>query len=83
MGTRGAYILDDKMNILGKVPITELQATLRSIESGITAIVFDGSIEREIVRAAEHSNLHYLVGIDSKVRPGETRVNLLTAAELQ
>jgi len=81
IGTRGAEILDSKLAVLGKVPISELHTALKSI-SNAHAVVFDGSIEREIVKAAEESNVKFLIGMDSKVRPNETRVNLLTVNEL-
>ncbi|MAG91092.1 hypothetical protein CMO83_00280 [Candidatus Woesearchaeota archaeon] len=81
IGTRGAEILDNKLSILGKVPISEMQTALKSINNA-HAVVFDGSIEREIVKAAETSNVKILIGMDSKVRPNETRVNLLTVNEL-
>ena len=81
IGTRGAEILDSKLAVLGKVPISEIQTALKSINNA-HAVVFDGSIEREIVKAAEDSNVKFLIGMDSKVRPNETRVNLLTVSEL-
>jgi DNA primase len=82
IGTRGAYILDEKLNILGKVPVTELVTTIKSLSSGVYALVFDGSIEKEITAVAEKSNVSYIVGMDSKVKPQETRVTLLTATDL-
>ncbi|MBS3114284.1 DNA primase [Candidatus Woesearchaeota archaeon] len=81
IGTRGAEILDNKLSVLGKVPISEIQTALKSI-SNAHAVVFDGSIEREIVKAAEESNVKFLIGMDSKVKQNETRVNLLTVNEL-
>ena len=81
IGTRGAEILDSKLAIMGKVPISELQTALKSI-SNAYAVVFDGSIEKEIAKAAEDSNIKFLIGMDSKVRPHETRVNLVTASDL-
>ena len=81
IGTRGAEILDSKLAVLGKVPISEVQTALKSINNA-HAVVFDGSIEREIVKAAEDSNVKFLIGMDSKVRQNETRVNLLTVNEL-
>ena len=81
IGTRGAEILDNKLSVLGKVPISEIQTALKSI-SNAHAVVFDGSIEREIVKAAEESNVKFLIGMDSKVKQNETRVNLLTVSEL-
>ena len=81
IGTRGAEILDNKLSVMGKVPISEIQTALKSI-SNAHAVVFDGSIEREIVRSAEEGNVKFLIGMDSKVRQNETRVNLLTVNEL-
>ncbi|MBI2659084.1 DNA primase, partial [Candidatus Woesearchaeota archaeon] len=81
IGTRGAEILDSKLSVLGKVPISEVQTALKSIANA-HAVVFDGSIEREIVKAAEDGNVKFLIGMDSKVRQNETRVNLLTVNEL-
>ncbi|MBI4438653.1 DNA primase [Candidatus Woesearchaeota archaeon] len=80
IGTRGAYILDETLNILGKVPITELQGTIKELNSAY-AIVFDGSIDRELVKAAETANVKYLVAMDAKQKP-DTRINLLTINEL-
>ena len=81
IGTRGAEILDNKLGVLGKVPISEVQSTLKSLHNA-HAVVFDGSIEKEIVKAAEDSNVKFLIGMDSKVRPNETRINLLTVNDL-
>jgi DNA primase len=81
IGTRGAEILDNKLAVLGKVPISEIKTALKSINNA-HAVVFDGSIEIEMVRAAESSNVKCLIGMDSKVRPNETRVNLITVGEL-
>ena len=81
IGTRGAEILDSKLSVMGKVPISELQTTLKSVNNA-HAVVFDGSIERDIVKASEESNVKFLIGMDSKVRPNETKVTLLTVSEL-
>lgn len=77
VGTRGAYILDDGMRVLGKVPSTELQGTLRSLK-GVYAIVFDGSVTRELLLLAEKNGVKALVAMDSKMRPQDTRVSLFT-----
>lgn len=77
VGTRGAYVLDGNMAILGKVPSTELQGTLRSVK-GVQAIVFDGSITRDLILLAEKNGINSLVAMDSKVKPQETRINIYT-----
>ena len=82
VGTRGAQVLDEKMNVLGKVPISELPATIKSLGNGAYAIVFDGTVDRDIVKAAEIGNIKCLVGMDSKVRNGETKIDVLTVSDL-
>jgi len=81
IGTRGAYILDEKLNILGKVPITELIITIKSLGKGIYAVVLDGVVDRNLLQTAEHSGINYLVAMDSKIR-GSSRVRILTSNEL-
>ncbi len=81
IGTRGAYLLDDNLNILGKVPVSELQATLLNLNS-VYAIVFDGVVDRDIIRDAEKANVKMIVAMDSKVKPAETRVGVATLSEL-
>lgn len=81
VGTRGAYIIDKDYNILGKVPSTELEATLKNLKN-VFAIVFDGSITKEIAKSAEVSNVNFLVATSSKIKPNETKVAILTQKEL-
>ncbi len=81
MGTRGAYILDKECNILGKVPTAELEGTLKGLNN-IHAVIFDGEVTREIAHAAENSNASFVVGMNSKLRPGETRMTVLTHKDL-
>lgn len=82
IGTRGAYILDKKLNILGKVPLTELGTTVKSLNSGIYAIVFDGIVDRELTSCAERASVKFIVSMNSKVKPEETSVAILTSNDL-
>ena len=82
IGTRAACILDDNLKVLGKVPITELEATLKNIKSGVYAVVFDGTIDKNIVSVAENSNIKFLIGSESKVKPSESRTNVLVASRI-
>ncbi len=84
VGTRGAYILDNNSNILGKVPTSELTTTIKDLNSGnIYAIVFDGSITKDIVSIAEKSNVKVLVAMDSRIKSSETPIDILTSTDLQ
>ena len=81
VGTRGAYVLDNQLNILGKVPVAELLGTLRNLPQ-VYAVVFDGIIEPELVRTAESTHVQYLVGMDTRVNPAHSRVGLISLSEL-
>ncbi|MBW2977118.1 DNA primase [Candidatus Woesearchaeota archaeon] len=82
IGTRGAQVLDQKMNILGRVPLSELITTIKSLNNTAYAVIFDGIVNRELAKTAELVNVKFLVGMDSKVSPGDTRVSILTANDL-
>jgi DNA primase len=80
VGTRAAYFLDNGLNILGKVPVTELESTIKNINA--YALVFDGIIDRNITSSAERSSIQYIVGMTSRINPRETRINILTQRDL-
>jgi DNA primase len=77
IGTRGAYILDKQLNILGKVPVSELQSTIKSLSSGIYAVIFDGGIEKELIAVCERTDVKFLVGMDAKAKQSAS-VNVMT-----
>jgi DNA primase len=82
IGTRGAYILDQKLSILGKVPVTELGTTVKSLSTGIYAIVLDGNVEKELALIAEKSNVKFIVGMGTNIKPEEINVAILTSSDL-
>jgi DNA primase len=83
IGTRGSYILDESLNILGKVPVTEIEGTIKSLSNGVYAVVFDGIIEKSLIGVAERSSVKFMVAMDSKVNDSETRINILTNKDLE
>lgn len=80
VGTHGAFVLDEKLNILGKVPKSELEATIKSVEQGVFAIVVDGVLDKAMVSIAEENDVRCLVGMDSKAT--STSVSLFTPENL-
>ena len=80
MGTRGAYLLDEKMNILGKVPGSELVQSIKDLNS-VYAVIFDGAVSDDIVQSAELSNVEYIIGMNSKVN-SESQAEILTTKDL-
>lgn len=81
IGTRGAYVLDQKLNILGKVPLTELAATLKSLTTGVYAVVLDGAVDRDLVAVAEKSKVNYIIAMDNKVK--DSKIPVVTADQLE
>ncbi len=80
-GTRGAYLFDKDLNVLGKVPVSEVAATVKSL-GNIFAIVMDGPIERDFVKVAERTSVQYLVSMESRMKGEESKVNILTDTDL-
>jgi len=80
-GTRGACIFDNKMNILGKVPLSELGTTIRSLSGGVYALALDGVIELELIKLVQKLGVSHVIGTGSKVKesPG---VNVITEDKL-
>lgn len=81
IGTRGAYILDQGLNILGKVPVSELESTIKSLKDGIHAVVFDGEAEKKLLEVAEQTNIKFLVAMTASVE--SNGVGVLTAESLE
>ncbi|HME86906.1 MAG TPA: DNA primase DnaG [Candidatus Nanoarchaeia archaeon] len=82
LGTHGASILDAEMNVLGKIPVSELVSTIKSLNSGIYAVVLDGVVDRDLAEAAERARVKYLIATESKVRPVKANVTILTDKDL-
>lgn len=76
-GTRGACIFDTHLSVLGRVPISELTATLKSVNQGVYAVAMDGYIDYEMVKLAEQAGIKYLIGTDVKVKEAPMNVTLL------
>lgn len=81
IGTRGANILDSQLNILGKVPASELTSTLPGLP-GVYAVVLDGDINQDILSAAEKARIKYLIATQSSVKPTNSIVEVITSTDL-
>ncbi len=79
IGTRGAYLLDADMNILGKVPTKELKNAIRSLPE-INMIVMDGQVTPEMIRFIERSSVNTVVA--EGATGTSRRLKILTAADL-
>ena len=82
IGTKAVFFVDDELNVLGKVPFSELESTLAGI-GNTYALVMDETITRDIARLAKNSNVTTIVGIDKKTNPkDEDSLRVLTVGEL-
>jgi len=80
-GTRGACIFNAELKVLGKVPVTELVTTIKSLKTGIHAVALDGAVDLDLLKTSERLGIKFLIGTESKVKPSP-RVKVLTDAQL-
>ncbi len=75
IGTRGAFLVNEKFEIMGKIPYKEVEAAILNIEN-VFMLVLDGSITEEIAKSAEQSEVKYVIG--SRVSGNSQAVKLLS-----
>jgi DNA primase len=63
VGTRAACIFNSENTILGKVPVSELMDTLKTVENPY-AIVFDGKVDFRLNSVAKRKGVKILVGME-------------------
>ena len=64
VGTRAACIFNDKNELLGKVPVSELENVIRTIDDPY-CIVFDGKVDFKMDFIAKKKNtIKYLIGME-------------------
>ncbi len=75
VGTRAAYFVDKSLQILSKVPISEISSLIDDYQN-IYAVVFDGKVNQAIVDLALQRKVSYLVGTDYKenITPGSMKI---------
>jgi hypothetical protein len=82
-GKKEAYLLDNKLNILGKVPAKEVSSTMADLGKSANAVLMDGSLTKEILESAETARIKYLIGTKSYLKEVRSRVKVLTKKDLQ
>lgn len=63
IGTRAAYLVDNNMQVMSKVPIAELNDMVDEFKN-IHAIIFDGKINQMMVDMTSQRKISYLVGME-------------------
>lgn len=77
VGSHAAALLDKELSILGKVPLSELDATLESMEGAAYAVILDGAIEKQTAVSAEKARVTFIVGKESKIKPQDFRTSII------
>lgn len=65
VGTRAACILDEDNQLMGKVPITELENTIKTLDNPY-AIIFDGKVDANLNFLAKKKGVKFLVGMEKE-----------------
>ena len=81
VGSRAAILLDDGLNVLGKVPLTELTTTIKSMRNGVYAVVLDGNSDKDLTSAAGIAGVKHVITRDATPQNGG-RVNIVISAAL-
>jgi len=82
IGTKAVYFIDENMNVLGKVPIIELESTLKGMNN-THALVVDETITKDLCKIAKGTSVNVIVGLDKKTSSrDEEDLTVLTASEL-
>lgn len=63
VGTRAACIFNDNCDMLGKVPVSELESTLKTIDKPY-AVVFDGKVDSKLGDVAKFRGVRFLIGME-------------------
>ncbi|MBL7169770.1 MAG: DNA primase [Candidatus Aenigmarchaeota archaeon] len=74
VGTRAAYIFDEKMKLKYKIPLKQFKEDNEKIKEA-EIVVADGDIDEDLVHVAETCNVKYLIG---NKKDAEYKTRLLT-----
>lgn len=80
VGTRAACILNEKNELMGRVPVKELGNIVRTIENPHT-IIFDGKVGFEIESVAKRKGVKFLVGMEKENM--RSPITILDKADLE
>ena len=75
IGTRGAFLVNEKFDILGRIPYKGVEDAILNLEN-IYMLILDGLVTDEIAKAAEESEIKYIIG--SRVIGSSSAVKLLS-----
>ncbi|MCL4391652.1 MAG: DNA primase DnaG [Candidatus Parvarchaeota archaeon] len=79
IGTRGAFLVNDKFEILGRIPYKGVEDAILNLEN-IHMLILDGLVTDEIAKAAEESEIAYVIG--SRILGSSSSVKLLSYEDI-
>ncbi len=82
LGSKGVYFLDERTNILGKVPLKEIESNLSAMDKKIYALVIDGSVDKHIIYIASKKNVKVIVATENKVNQDTQGITVITSDKL-
>ncbi len=80
VGSHAAVLTDKEKTVLGRVPVSELEATVKDLDGEVHAVVIDGEVDDKIVKSAEKAKVRILIGRSSSVK-SSGRVGIFTFDE--
>ncbi len=80
VGTRAACVYNNKNELLGKVPVSELFNTLQTVDNPFT-VVFDGKVDLKLAMLAKRKGVKFLVGME-KESFGTSGINVVSKKDL-
>jgi DNA primase len=81
IGTRAACFLDENKEILGRVPVKEMFATMRELSA--ESLIFDGDIDQKLVNQCLQNGIKYIIGMKvDRVRMPEG-ITIMTIHDLK
>jgi DNA primase len=82
IGTKAVFFVNDSLDVLGKVPLSELESTLSDLP-GTHAIVVDNTIDKDLCKIAKKANVRIVAGSDKKTtNKDEEGLLVFSATEL-
>ncbi len=80
VASHAAVLVDKEKTVLGRVPISELEATIGDLDGGVHAVIIDGSISSSVVKSAQKARVRMLIARSSEVK-SDNRVGIFVFEE--
>ncbi len=83
IGSRGALLLDETNQALGKVPVIELKNTLTQMD-GVHAVILDGEADSDLIAIAGDKNIQFIIAKECSFTGRKPKgLYIITARDMQ